>query len=87
MLEWTKGFHDVYKMSSKAALEACSFEAAEEIAAASGEDSVTVALPPPGETHFYSCSVGGGSHCSSGMKLAPAWKLLLGARRGSTRWE
>ena len=59
-------------------------EAAEEIAAASGEDSVTVALPPPGETHYYSCSVGGGSHCTSGMKRAPGWKLRLGARRGSS---
>jgi len=75
-IEWTSGFHDVWKMSSKAALDACSFEAAQLVGGPARSPprckddvcSAVVPLPEAGSTDYYACNVG--SHCEAGMILA-----------------
>ncbi|KAH8062115.1 FK506 binding protein [Aureococcus anophagefferens] len=70
VFSWT-GHHDVWEMASESAYEACDFGGGAYLGAATG---VAVAARP-GETVFYSCSVG--AHCIAGQKVAVTWDAPL----------
>ena len=62
------GFHSVFEVPSKAAMDSCDFTDAQEIAPQSNGGSVTVDAPAAGETKYYACDVG--SHCLLGQRVA-----------------
>ena len=60
---WT-GNHNVYKMASKEAFDACDFTGAVEV----GSQSPTLVNYAGAEAAYYACEVG--THCRNGQKLA-----------------
>ena len=78
VFSWT-GYHDVWEMASESAYEACDFGGGAYLGAATG---VAVAARP-GETAFYSCSVG--AHCIAGQKVAVTWDAPLATPAPSKR--
>ncbi|KAK7232927.1 hypothetical protein SO694_00036255 [Aureococcus anophagefferens] len=78
LFSWT-GYHDVWEMASESAYEACDFSGGAYLGAATG-----VAVDArPGETAFYSCSVG--AHCIAGQKVAVTWDAPLATPAPSKR--